>query len=92
MSVPPKEEDAVVSQTGTGLAACPGGHRPEGQRQGRGSSSQRPALRNEGPGCHPGARGPSKGVLGRSRVAWLAGWAACAQEKEARGGPWEQRP
>lgn len=48
MSVPPKEEDAVVSQTGTGPAACPGGRCPDGQREEPGSSSQRPALRNQG--------------------------------------------
>lgn len=33
MSVPPEEEDAEVRQTGTGWAACPGRHCPDGQRE-----------------------------------------------------------
>jgi len=42
MSVPPEEEDAVVSQTGTGWAACPGRPLSRQQAQGRGALPRGP--------------------------------------------------
>lgn len=56
MSVPPKEEGAVVSQSGTAWAACPGRHCPEGSVEGE---QLFPAAYLEKPGL---GRSPDSGL------------------------------
>lgn len=71
MSVPPEEEDALVSQTGMGGATCPG-------RQ-EGNTSQRYTLRNQG--CFLGPGEIPEDLLMTILGEKQEGWAACVGEQ-----------